>query len=79
MEAYFKLNGSKMPYEVSPMDGVVTTLLSTEHAVGITSESGAGVLINTGIDKVNLKGQFFTSHVKQGDKMWQDDLLIEFD
>ncbi|WP_018394812.1 beta-glucoside-specific PTS transporter subunit IIABC [Bacillus sp. 37MA] len=64
---------------VSPMDGVVTTLFPTEHAVGITSEGGAEILINIGIDTVNLKGQFFTSHVKQGDKVRQGDLLIEFD
>lgn len=28
---------------------------------------------------MNLKGQFFTSHVKQGDKVENGDLLIQFD
>lgn len=64
---------------VSPVDGFVSTLFPTEHAIGITSEDGAEILIFIGIDTVNLKGQYFTSHVKLGDKVKHGDLLIEFD
>lgn len=63
----------------SPVDGIVSTLFPTEHAIGITSEGGAEILIYIGVDTVNLKGQFFTSHVKQGDKVEKGDLLIQFD
>ena len=64
---------------VSPVDGFVSTLFPTEHAVGVTSEDGAEILIFIGIDTVNLKGLYFTSHVSLGDKVKQGDLLIEFD
>ncbi|MFS0779571.1 glucose PTS transporter subunit IIA [Neobacillus sp. 3P2-tot-E-2] len=63
----------------SPVDGVVTTQFPTGHAVGITSEDGAEVLINIGLDTVKLKGQYFTPHVKQGNHVKQGDLLIEFE
>ncbi|MEH7415852.1 glucose PTS transporter subunit IIA [Neobacillus drentensis] len=64
---------------VSPVDGVVTTLFPTEHAIGITSENGAEILIIVGVNTIKLKGQFFTSHVKQWDTVKRGDLLIEFD
>lgn len=64
---------------VSPVDGTVTSLFPTEHAIGVTSEGGAEILIYIGVDTINLKGQFFTSHVKQWDRVKKGDLLIEFD
>jgi len=64
---------------VSPVDGVVTTLFSTGHAIGITSENGAEILIYIGIDTIHLNGQYFTAHVKQWDKVSTGDLLIQFD
>ena len=64
---------------VSPVDGVVTTLFSTGHAIGITSENGAEILIYIGIDTIHLNGQYYTAHVKQWDKVSTGDLLIQFD
>ena len=64
---------------VSPVDGTVTTLFPTGHAIGITSEGGAEILIYIGIDTIHLNGQYFTSHVKQWDKVSTGDLLITFD
>ncbi|SDN47883.1 glucose PTS transporter subunit IIA [Bacillus sp. OK048] len=64
---------------ISPVDGLVTTLFPTEHAIGITSEDGAEILIFVGVDTINLKGQHFTSVVKQWDKVKRGDLLIQFD
>jgi beta-glucoside PTS system EIICBA component len=63
----------------SPVDGVITTLFPTGHAVGLRSEDGAEVLIYIGLDTVKLKGRFFTPHVKQGNHVKQGDLLIEFE
>ena len=49
------------------------------HAVSIVSDDGAEVLVHVGLDTVSLKGQFYTAHVKTGDRVKTGDLLIEFD
>ena len=64
---------------VAPVDGVVTIMFDTKHAVTITSDSGAEILIHIGLDTVNLKGEHFTSHVKAEDRVKAGDLLVEFD
>lgn len=63
----------------SPVDGIVRVAAETKHAVGIAAKDGEEVLIHAGIDTVNLKGKYFTSHVEQGMKVKKGDLLIEFD
>ncbi len=64
---------------VSPVNGVVTTLFKTKHAIGITSDEGVEVLIHIGMDTVKLDGEHFTTHVKQGDIVKAGDILVEFD
>ncbi|HWO78485.1 MAG TPA: PTS beta-glucoside transporter subunit IIBCA [Bacillus sp. (in: firmicutes)] len=64
---------------VSPVNGTVTVAFKTKHAIGLVSDSGAEILIHVGIDTVQLDGQFFTSHVQQGDRVAVGDLLLEFD
>jgi len=64
---------------VSPVNGTVSSLFRTKHAIGLADENGAEVLIHVGIDTVKLDGQYFTAHVKQDDCVKVGDLLIEFD
>lgn len=64
---------------VSPVNGSVTTVFKTKHAIGITSDQGAEILIHIGLDTVKLEGQWFTSHVKEGDKVAPGDPLVSFD
>lgn len=64
---------------LSPVNGVVTTQFPTGHAVGVTSDDGAEILIFIGVDTVKLNGQYFSPHVKQGDTVKKGELLIEFD
>lgn len=64
---------------VSPVDGVVSMIFETGHAVVLASSGGVEVLIHVGLDTVKLKGRHFTAHVKKGDEVKRGDLLIEFD
>ncbi|MGP0689621.1 beta-glucoside-specific PTS transporter subunit IIABC [Priestia aryabhattai] len=64
---------------VSPVNGIVTIVFPTGHAIGITSDEGAEILIHIGINTVQLEGKYYTSVVKQGDRVRQGDLLVNFD
>lgn len=63
----------------SPVDGTVSMLFGTNHAIGITSDSGLEILIHFGMDTVQLEGKGFKAHVKQGDKIKAGQLLIDVD
>ncbi|RGL32265.1 PTS beta-glucoside transporter subunit EIIBCA [Paenibacillus polymyxa] len=64
---------------VAPIDGVVTSLFPTGHAIGLTSKAGTEILIHIGINTVALKGKHFNPVVQEGDIVKQGDLLIQFD
>ena len=64
---------------VAPADGEVTTLFPTGHAIGIKTDKGAELLIHIGMDTVKMNGDGFKTHVQQGDRVKQGQLLIEFD
>lgn len=64
---------------VAPVSGEVVVMFETKHAVSIKADNGAELIIHIGLDTVNLKGQYYESHVKQGDKVKVGDLLVEVD
>ena len=64
---------------VSPVDGEITVLFASKHAIGIHGADGTDILIHVGVDTVKLEGKHFTAHVMQGDKVKRGQLLIEFD
>ena len=63
----------------SPVSGKIATLFPTKHAIGIEGDNGAEVLIHIGINTVELEGQHFETHVKEGDKVKAGQLLVSFD
>ncbi len=63
----------------SPVAGTVSLVYPTGHAIGITSDKGAEILIHIGIDTVNLKGKHFKALIEQGQKVTVGTPLVEFD
>lgn len=63
----------------SPINGTVSLVFNTKHAIGLKTEDGAEVLIHIGLDTVKLNGEHFTTFVKSGDKVKVGDKLVEFD
>ena len=64
---------------VSPVDGTLTTLFPTLHAMGITSDDGVELLIHVGLDTVNLEGKGFTAFARQGERVRRGQKLLEID
>ncbi len=63
----------------APADGEIGMVFETLHAVSMTTEEGAEVLIHVGLDTVKMNGDGFTGHVKAGDHVKKGDLLLEVD
>ncbi len=63
----------------APFSGIVTSLHRAHHAVTLRAEDGAEVLMHIGLDTVALKGEGFTPHVAEGDRVKAGDPLISFD
>lgn len=63
----------------SPIDGEVTMIFPTGHAIGIRAENGLEILIHIGINSVNLNGQGFKRFVKEGQIVQKGEKLLEFD
>lgn len=64
---------------VAPCDAKVETLIESHHAVGLTCENGAELLIHVGLNTVNLQGLHFTPLVKEGDWVTAGTPLLRFD
>ncbi|GED01726.1 beta-glucoside-specific PTS transporter subunit IIABC [Bacillus atrophaeus] len=64
---------------VAPVSGIITAVFKTKHAIGITSDRGAEVLIHIGLDTVQLDGRHFDVLVKEGDNVSPGDPLVSFD
>ncbi|WEV51625.1 beta-glucoside-specific PTS transporter subunit IIABC [Lactobacillus sp. ESL0731] len=63
----------------SPVDGVITSVFPTKHAIGLKAENGVEILLHIGIDTVNLNGKFLHPEVKEGDKVVKGQQIMTFD
>lgn len=63
----------------APLDGEVTMIFDTHHAIGLMGDNGAELLIHVGLDTVTLNGEPFTCHVTEGTRVKKGDLLLTFD
>ena len=65
---------------VAPADATVCSVMEdSRHAVGLSLDNGAELLIHVGIDTVSMNGDGFQLHVKEGDRVHLGDRLITFD
>lgn len=63
----------------SPVDGEITLVYESKHALTIKTEQGIEILIHVGIDSVKLEGRGFSSYVKIGEKVKRGDKILFFD
>lgn len=63
----------------SPVEGEISKLFHTHHAICITSDDGAEIIIHVGLDTVRLDGQHFTAFIQEGDRVTAGQLLLSFD
>ncbi len=67
------------PYIKAPVDGIVSFVFDTKHAIGIKTTEGIDLIIHIGVDTVKLQGQGFRVLVKEGDKITRLQKLVELD
>lgn len=64
---------------VAPVDGEVSNIFPSKHAIGIKSNTGYEILIHIGLDTVHLNGKGFTVLVKEGEKISKGQEIMKFD
>ena len=67
------------PTVYAPFDGTVIQTVDSKHAVGLRAADGMEVLIHVGIDTVDMNGQGFTLHCREGDTVKRGQRLLTFD
>jgi len=63
----------------APIEGKITSIFPTKHAIGIKTAQGMEVLIHIGIDTVDLNGKGFDVKVNIGDVISKKTLLVKMD
>lgn len=63
----------------SPVDGMITSIFPTKHGISIKSNSGLEILIHFGLNTVELKGEGFNLHTKEGAVVKAGDLILKVD
>ncbi|KRU30181.1 subunit EIIA of glucoside-specific PTS system [Clostridium sporogenes] len=61
----------------SPVDGTITAVFPTKHAISIKSKSRVEILIHFGLDTVNLNGEGFQVYVEEGSVVKAGEILLK--
>ena len=63
----------------APMDGEISSVADSKHAIGIDGAGDMELLIHVGVDTVEMNGDGFTPFVAEGDKVTKGQKLLKFD
>ncbi|MGX7150100.1 PTS sugar transporter subunit IIA [Enterococcus ureasiticus] len=63
----------------APIDGTITSIFPSKHALGITTTEGIEVLIHMGLDTIEMKESAFTIHVVEGQKITAGETIATAD
>ncbi len=63
----------------APIDGEISSVAESKHAIGISGANDMEVLIHVGVDTVEMKGDGFEDFVKEGDKVKKGQKIMKFD
>lgn len=64
---------------IAPMDGVVSALFPTGHAIGLLLEDDIEILMHIGIDTIKLKNKPIEVFVQLNDSVKQGQTLVKVD
>lgn len=62
----------------APVNGVISAIFDTKHAIAFQSETGAEILVHIGINTVKLNGEYFYLFVENGQSVAMGELIGEF-
>lgn len=63
----------------APVDGEVSNIAESKHAIGFEGTNGVEVLVHVGVDTVDMNGDGFAPQVKEGDKVKKGQLVMTMD
>ena len=63
----------------APMDGEISSVADSKHAIGIDGAGDMELLIHVGVDTVEMNGDGFTPLVSEGDKVTKGQKILKFD
>lgn len=64
---------------LAPVDGVVSLIFESNHAIAISLDNGVELLIHIGIDTVELNGQGFERLVREGQAVKAGEPILKID
>lgn len=64
---------------ISPIDGEITMIQDSLHAIGIKVDDGIEILIHIGLETVELNGEGFTKKVNVNDRVKKGQSIVCFD